>query len=421
MFTLEKNVDAENLKDTRWSAYLNYSLAAFAFFLPLSRSGISVLVVVIPLLWIVEGQMKYKWNLLKQNKLFISLFAYLGFILLSFLWTENYLRAINSIRNYGHLLLIPVMMTSLRRQYLIWILRAFAAGMLTLLLLSLLNYSGIITIYSKVHSATPFMHHLDYSMMLSWSIILAAYQFPVNFRKKQRFELYALWGTLGIFGLIWLFVQNGRSGQFAIVVSFVFFFYTLFKENQKKYFYIWIGFIILALVAIYKFTPLLERSVDQTRDHVERAMRGDYNTSTGIRILTTRLVLDMIVHNPVIGYGAGDAMVVFSDWIYYEHTPDPSLSRAMRDVIFQIIGENHFHNQYFQILAELGIIGLFLFFSMFWYWYRGARDKTLAILFILIFFTGFLVEPFMRNQITSALISFFLGLIYKYDKNTFQD
>jgi O-antigen ligase len=75
----------------------------------------------------------------------------------------------------------------------------------------------------------------------------------------------------------------------------------------------------------------------------------------------------------------------------------------------------HFHNQYAEILTEVGLIGLALFLWMFYRIFKiPLRDKqfiAIKIILVSVFLVGFIAEPYLHKQFTLALFSLVLGIL----------
>ncbi|MDH4201053.1 MAG: O-antigen ligase family protein [Spirochaetia bacterium] len=409
--------DQSSIHSGKINLFLNYALIAFAFVLPFSRSGISIFIGIIPVLWIAEGRWKWKWQILKKDKLFLAICSFVGFQLLSLLWTDNYGKAVLSIKNYGHWILVPIFLTSVQSRFFIPAVRAFALGLVLLVFLALLNYFGIIQI-GQEGAANVFMHRLDFSMFLAWSIIFGLVYLRNNrelFREKKPAKDLILWAVLVVVSGIWIFVQDGRSGQLALLVALLFLVSLLFWKKHKIILILSLIFVIIFFDLQFRFNKTFQSRVLDIRYEIANVqVENVYESSIGYRILTWRIALDLIKNNPVAGYGIGDSMDAVKNVVdHWQDKPDRSPSRLPN---MDVITNNHVHNQYLQILLETGLIGLMLFLSIFYFFYKGSPDKKMAVLLIVVFFTGFVAEPFMRNQFSSALISFFMAWIYSNRK-----
>jgi O-antigen ligase len=412
---------------SKFNNWLNYSIVVLAFVVPLSRSGISIMIFVIPLLWIAEGGWNFKWKKIKKDRLIQAIVAYIGFVCLSLLWTDNYSEAVANAKNYGHLIIIPIMLTSLRNDFRLKVINAYASGILALLILTILNYSGIILIaYNDVYyhvvehmlEPTPyvFMHSLDYSMFLAWTVIFGIYFLHMLLKEKnkgfvEKKQLY-LWPALILSCLIWIFIQPGRSGQFAMIVALPFLTYFILKERNKILFFTITGVFILLLIAQYRWNPGFKDRVKAARLEIHNSLKNkEYTSSLGNRILAHEIAWQMIKKSWLVGYGIGDNMDIFSEHVETLQKEMEEKKMPRLSYIYQIT-TNHMHSQYLQVLTETGIIGLILFLGIYFVFIVKSVNREIAFLLIILFFTGFIGEPFMRNQFTSALICLFMGLIY---------
>ena len=416
--------------DAKYNKWLNYSILVLAFVIPVSRSGISIMIFAIPFLWILEGGWQHKWKILKHDRLIQAITIYVTFICLSLLWTKNFTTALANAKNYGHLILIPVMLTSLRYNFRFKIIFAYALGMMSLVILSILNYAGVIkityyiiytsigTTLDHVHTANVFMHTLDYSMFLAWAVIFGIY-FLYNAFKENNIEILRkkymyLWAALIILCLFWIFIQRGRSGQFAMIFTMIFLFYFMLKNQKKKYFYA-IGVLVFLIFMQYRWNPEFKNRVDHVVSDVDSYSHNIYSSSLGNRILAHEIAWEMIKKSWLFGHGIGDNMDIFK-----QHVEDLQKKMAEEKMpslrtIYEV-SENHMHSQYLQVLTETGIIGLIMFFSIFWIFIFKGPNRKISFLITIFFYTGFLGEPFLRNQFTSVLICFFMGYIYS-EKN----
>jgi len=398
------------------NVWLNYSFVLLAFVIPLSRSAISILVVISMFLWIVEGDWSRKYGLLKKDPMVMSIFIFLLWMFTSLLWTDNYPKAAYNIKNYLHLLLVPVMVTSLNPQKHYTVFRSFGAGMFILIVLAILNYFNVYHVVKGWGGqAHLFMHHLDFSMMLAWVCvigIIALLNRYFEFKKKD----YFFWGLLVLLAFFWTFVQTGRSGQVSLLLALP----TVIILSIRKYRFALATLCLLffmGLMSLMYFSSLKFRErANYTITELQRVIIGqNYRSSFGVRVLAYRVGVDLIRESPLIGCGIGDNMDEFSRR-FSEISPTIQEPPEMTAVSL-----NHFHSQYFQVATESGLIGLFLWFGMFFNIRakrRYSRIKNLFITaFFLVFFSGFIWEPFLHNQFSSVLIAVFLGWIYLLPDN----
>ena len=171
----------------------SYLLITFAFFLPLSRAGISILSVLMILMWLFQGDFKKKYENLKDNVVIIALVLFVGFEFISLVWTtsENIGHGLDQAFKTTRLVLLPILViaTTLKKEYIPKVITAFLIGML---ISEILSYGIFFELWTLRHGSpsdpTPFMHHLDYSTFLTFtSLLLLNRYFDTNNLKLKAF------------------------------------------------------------------------------------------------------------------------------------------------------------------------------------------------------------------------------------------
>ncbi len=106
-----------------------YLTLLLAFSIPLSRAGISFAIILLFIMWIIEGEYKQKWSMLK-NIPFIKtaalLFIYMTF---SLLWSEDTASGLHILRLYSYWIVILIIITSLEKKYIPYIINTFIVAM----------------------------------------------------------------------------------------------------------------------------------------------------------------------------------------------------------------------------------------------------------------------------------------------------
>jgi len=108
----------DKLKKISIENYINYLLVLYAFVVPISRAGISILTALVFILWLFTDNFKLCIKKFKSNKIILYLVLYMCFAILSLLWTDDVNSGINYIRRYWYFLPILVMATTLKKEYM---------------------------------------------------------------------------------------------------------------------------------------------------------------------------------------------------------------------------------------------------------------------------------------------------------------
>ena len=107
----------------------SWTLPLLAFSLPVSTSAVTVLTIIIVLLWIIEGDFKRKWAEITSNEVCLALLLYLGLYIVGFLWSSDTAGGIGIFKKQWKLLLLPVLVTVVRKEDSRFYGFAFLAGM----------------------------------------------------------------------------------------------------------------------------------------------------------------------------------------------------------------------------------------------------------------------------------------------------
>jgi O-antigen ligase len=388
-----------------------YSITIFAFFLPLSRAVISFFIVMLPLLWLYEGNLKEKISYIKNNKTLFSFYIYIIFLFLSLLWTQNYHDAIRPLRMLLYTASIAVIATSLKKQYIPTVISAFLLG----LFISEIATYGIFFDLWHSKKAThafpnPFMTHLNYSIFLAFGALLLLYRiFSKKYSKKEKI-LYLLF-FLTITGN--LFITGGRTGQLAFLVGLFVMSFLHFKVSLKSL------AMFLALSAIiyssgYMLSENFKTRMHEAKSDIERIfVQKDFNSSWGIRVAYWIASANIIQKDPLLGVGIGD----FHDAM--EQEIKQGNYDNLIDFVKDFMSKHTPHNQYLLITIQSGFIGLFFFlyflYNFFTMKLNDKELKTISILFGTIFVVSFFSDTFLYQQFTLSLFILFLALFTNKD------
>ncbi|WP_139299825.1 O-antigen ligase family protein, partial [Vibrio injensis] len=120
-------------------------------------------------------------------------------------------------------------------------------------------------------------------------------------------------------------------------------------KNNKHWMRIGVT-IILATVSIsYMMKDTISKRIEQTRVEIERIESGDLASSIGLRLQMWQAATEIAKVNPWFGVGSEHKNIL--------------ISLVEEGKLQESIGEfhpDHYHNQFFENLAKMGIIGLIL-------------------------------------------------------------
>jgi len=390
------------LKKFNVSLILNYTILLYAFLLPFSRAGINIMGGVLFLLWLLEGNFK---NKLKLNATYKTIFLLFAFMVLSYLWSNDYGYAnFYTIKYLHYFLLSYIIWTSLKQEFLDKVLTSFISG---IFVSEIISYSIFFGFYHKIgvlsSDPTPFMHHIEYSFYLVIATIILI----------DRFFTQKKWNKEKIFSLLFfttisfnLFIINGRTGQFVYIIILFVMMITYFKLNLKT---IIVSLLVggIGFLFLYKFSPNFHNKFDRSLEMFDKTISPC--SSEGTRVYMIKIGSDIFIHNPIIGVGIGDTMEVYNKYL------DSKYSYAKCSWSF-----SHLHNQYIQEMVQLGIVGISLLLAIFYFLFKEAQDKKFAFLMILAIMLSFMGDVLFSRQFSIALITLMIPLILKKETNEYK-
>ena len=238
----------------------------------------------------------------------------------------------------------------------------------------------------------------------NWISNYIAMIFPIVFsffllQKEKKFKIiyYILLSVL----YANIMICQSRGIWISIFVSSIIGFYFIYKIKLVKYFRKnrkWLIILILTfliITVIYSTNNPLNKSAVTV---VQRAATtfDKSDTSINTRMLIWKITFNMIKDNPWFGSGIGTFKLNYQNYQadYLQENPE--------DIKYWIkAGEAH--NEYLQIWAELGIIGLILFLTIIYFFYdliikflnkvkKGNKENKIIVVGMLTGITCFLIH-----------------------------
>lgn len=269
-----------------------------------------------------------------------------------------------------------------------------------------LNYEEVTLSYQRGATIAIPYSHIRYTIMLAFSFFCSLYLVHRNYfvisAKEKWLQLF-----FAAFAFIALHIISVRSGLLALYVGIVVLaLYLAF--NHKKY-VLGLG-MIAAIVAMpyiaYKYVPSFTNKVNYMRYDMGEYEKGNYNNlSDAIRIISTKVGIDIWKQSPAIGVGAGDIRTETAK-VYEQQFPQ--LTEYNRKVP---------HNQLVWVLATTGVVGLVLFLIAFFVplFTNGLYKFWPALVLHLILHSSFFTEDTFEEQIGTGFYLIFLLLFINYN------
>jgi len=380
-------------------------LVGLAFVLPLYRNLVSALAPALILLWLFDGPLRRKLRVVMRIGPATAVLLFIALNLLSLLWSHNPAEGFDYLGKYRYFLLIPVIATSLRPQFIDRVVTAFLGGLTVSLVWSYGLFFGWVH-FGKGYpeNAAPTMLHLDYSMFLAFGALLVLNRIV---RRPMRIAPRLLWIGLLAFLTGGIFINIGRSGQVAFVGTLLVILLTSLPGRALIRLPLALATVVAVVVIAYLAAPVFHTRVDSAVDEIRSALVDHrYQTNQGKRIAGMKVAARIFLEHPLLGTGVGENMEDFH--LLLEEEEYSYLRSAVQHY-------RHMHNQYVQIATELGLVGLLallnIFFQLLRVPVRTREMRGLAVVLGCVFLFGFIGDPFFHKQLPLVLFSVMAGLI----------
>jgi len=248
---------------------------------------------------------------------------------------------------------------------------------------TLMQYYGIDPYLNDLHSLTSTIGQKN------WISNYLAMIFPVLFsyfllEKTQKnkipyfFLLSILYTTLMICQSRGIWISISITVIFAIYIIFKFKFYEIFKRNKKWLTLLLVTFLIITV--IYSTDNPLNKSAITVPQRVLSTF-DEQDPSINTRLLIWKTTLEMIKDKPILGSGIGTFKMNYLNYQAEFLKSNPYYIKYSGKA-----GEAH--NEYLQMWAEIGIIGLGIFIGIILIFYSliidylkkndGEKDKMIV-------------------------------------------
>ena len=393
------------LKPLNFEQISYYSLIVFALTLSLSRASISFLVFWFLLLVILKRDYKSSFNIIKDNKIFLYIALFLGYIILSSLWSDYEEDTFSLLNKYFYWIIIPCIVILFKKEWLYKILNAFLFGMFISEIISYGIYFEILTGFNGGPlNPSPFMLTIHYSVFLAFTSLVLLYRFLFE---NESLKVKVILFSFFLMTTTNLMISTGRTGQLAFFVTLFIVFIIKYRVSLKSIILSVVFAVTISLVA-YNSLDLFKKRVDAAISDVQNVvLEKDFESSWGIRAGFWIVTYDSLKESPIFGHGLGDysksakQMIEKHEYLYFSK------------YVSEFISDYHYHNQYLMLLVDSGVIGLFLFLLLCYKMYRlkidDAEIKHISIIGITVFLVSFIGEPLLLFKFPQMLFLFIIS------------
>jgi len=334
----------------------------------------------------------------KKSKIDLSIFLFILIMSVSLLISEYLLI---SLRDY--IIFISYFIIYFLIKYTVEnenefnsIIRLFFITSFLVSVYTLLHYYGVISClreFGPVISTLGQKNWTSNYLALIFPLIFSYFLLEKSKRKKKYYFVFLsiVYATLMICQSRGIWISIVLTTIFAVFIIFKFNLIKIFQENKKWLVLLLVIFLIITI--IYSTDNLLNKS-DLTVPERALSTFDEKDPSINTRMLIWKNTLQMIKDNPLLGSGIGTFKM---NYLNYQ----AKYLKNNSDYTKYWTNAKESHNEYLQIGAELGIIGLGIFFSILFIFYNlvlsyfkkeTQNEKKIIIFGLFIGITCFLIH-----------------------------
>ncbi|MBL4707506.1 MAG: O-antigen ligase family protein [Flavobacteriales bacterium] len=396
---------------------IHFSILFIAISFPLPYKVSNLGIVALLVFWIIQKivtKRKPSFNFESRYEKWIF-FSFLGFFvwqIISLFYTTDISYGIKNVESKLSLLIFPLILFDLRpsyQQFLFW-LKAYVYSMalctIVLLVQSISHYftEGSLLTYHDFTSSLAF-HAVFYSYYIFLSILITAFLFQKNELKNTEKFLLIISIVLSLVGLL-----ISASKNVLVVTSFFLIIGFLIRAIKQKVGWKEVSIVLLigvvSVFGISKVPAVKNRIAELAQlngmENLEKIKRGELIVAedipkfngTSMRITFWYVVVNKMLDEGtmILGYSPGDRRAIINKE-FYKNGLNPWY-------------ENYnIHNQFVQVLAELGLIGLGLYIMLHFSFLMAAIEKKNFLL------AAFLIG-FVIFQMTESIIERNKGIVF---------
>ena len=381
-----------------------YLFTGSIFLLPLTVLGNNIFMWALVLIWLFSGNYLNKIKEILKNKLAIVSILFFSIHLLALLWTENFGWGVEMTRKMlPFLFILPIFLTISKKENVNYYVYAFLIAIGISEFLSYIVWFELVEPFGKatILEPTPVMGHISYNPFLAFAIYLTLYK--LLFERPMTPWLRTILTFFVISMIFNMFITGGRAGQVMFFASIAILTFQFFRDSQVKATIISAILIAVICFAGWSYSPLFKMRIKQVSYDLT-LFTTNPNTSVGHRMIFAKNTFDMIKSSPLLGVGTGDFP---SEYSKINSINSPAVKSTVQP-----------HNMFLYIQAQLGLLGLSVFFWLFYIQFQFARSSTdrfvhhtgiaLPLLFLIIMIS----DSYLLGHFTSNLFILFSSFIY---------
>lgn len=385
-------------------------LYVLAFIIPCCIYAAPPVIIAYSVFWIAEGNLKNKFSAFIRNKYALLFGAFYIMHLIGMLYTPYAHAGWFDVQVKLSLILFPILMVSegkmefKRQRIFIW---AFIIGLIVNGLICIAKALWLLLAKNDLEfqysQFSLFLHPSYYSMYIDVAVVLIFYLLTENRKTGNKKDNIFLFLAFFFLEFIIVLLQSKMGLIVSATVIVIVLVRYLSRENPWPTAIVLIAGVCGMYFVSYHYIITAGRS---RMLYAEDILRGQHlsdtsSESTQARLYVWRAALRVVKTVPVLGAGTGAVHQVLEQ----EYQKEGMLG-AMKKKL-------NSHNQYLEILLELGPLGLILLLAcLFVPLYIAIKQKRFVyIMFLYIFMMNITVECILQVQSGTIFYGFFNSLL----------
>ena len=366
--------------------------------IPTSIAASGIIMGILALLWIFEGGFNEKLKQIISSKWMLAVLALISFYGLAMLWGDNHNNSSWIFQKLPLLLMFIVFATANFKQKafkfgaIAFLITTFISALIAItidlnIIQHLHNYSNLIQ-YDRIDHKSAFIKYNYHNILLAFSALAAFYLLIEN---KTKYPIILFLAILIYGGSI--FSEAGRAGHLIFILFFIL--YSIYYIKEKALIVLGIlGLLCIMLIGAYHYSHPFKVRIDEGLELVLNKGKRPGKIKN-IRYVFVRESINYIKEKPILGYGTGSFGTIFNREVksghkFHTHTTP--------------------HNNYLYVWFELGILGIVLLLSIFYFQIRELivlKNGFHRIILPLMFMTIMLVDSYFFIFILTAFYIYF--------------
>lgn len=378
--------------------------ALIAFLLPFKK-GVPVLIILLCLNWILEGNFRNKFQEIKKRNIFILFISLYALYVAGLGWSSNLGAGLFDLQVKLSLLVFPIIYstTPLDKKDLNNVLSLFLAGcclasILLLIRATYLYFLNHVNDFLYVNLSC-FMHPSYFAMYLNFAVV-----YLIILSKDSVKYLYKYRLLLIVFFCVILLLLCSKIGYVSLFFGIIIWSgHSIIKHKRIMAGIITIVLLGVSIILGVTYSDLIYGRLKGTMDTLSGKNEGKANTeSTAVRINIWKAATELSYIHPVLGYGTGSA----NEHLINKYKEE-GIARALELKL-------NAHNAFFQVLVSLGYAGLVLFLAALLIpaFIAGKENNWLYVFFILLFILSCIPESILEAQAGTMYFGFFNSLLF---------